>query len=97
MGVTKEVTLSQRVTEVPGTPMGQEFSDLEIVVDDSMGRNKDKQNKNKNWSHLKAEKVVDNKIKGLRYRAETGVTPMKAGLCDRDSEQAGLGCKECAE
>lgn len=31
MGVTKEVPLSQRVTEVPGTPMGQEFSDLEIV------------------------------------------------------------------
>lgn len=54
-------------------------------------------NKNKNWSHLKAKEAVDKKIKGLRYRAETGVLPLKAGLCDRDSEQAGLGGKECAE
>lgn len=54
-------------------------------------------NKNKNRSHLKAKEAVDKKIKGLRYRAETGVLPLKAGLCDRDREQAGLGGKECAE
>lgn len=47
MGVTKEVTLSQRVAEVPGTPMGQEFSGLEIVLGDSMGGNEDTQIKTK--------------------------------------------------
>lgn len=44
-------------------------------------------NKNKNRSHLKAKEAVDKKIKGLRYRAETGVMPLKAGLCDRDKSK----------
>lgn len=42
-GLTKEVILPHRVTKVPGTPMRQEFRGLEIVLEDSLGRNENKQ------------------------------------------------------